>query len=106
MAVVFIKVDPTPFIGEFAGRSQVVWDVGHAECSSGCRRNFWRSSSSVSVVTMDALFGVPRVLLDSWTSARLHCASWPRREMDAAESSKAVVLFGLCGLEQPGLRVS
>ena len=68
--------------------------------------SFWRSSSSVSVVTMDALFGVPRVLLDSWASARLHCASLPRREMEAAESSRSVVLFGLGGLEKPGLSVS
>ena len=30
LAVVLVKVDPTPFIGEFAGRDQVVWDVGHA----------------------------------------------------------------------------
>ena len=68
--------------------------------------SFWRSSSSVSVVIIDALFVIPRVLLDYWTSACLHYASQTRREMEESESSRSLVLFELGGLVQPGLSVS
>ena len=59
-------------------------------------------NSRVSVVTIAALFGVPRILFVSCSSDILTCAPRPLSDYDAAESNKAVVLVGLGGLVQPG----
>ena len=64
--------------------------------------SFFNSNSRVSVVTIDALFGVPRILFVSCSSDILTCAPRLISEYDAAESKKAVVLVGLNGLVQPG----
>ena len=63
---------------------------------------FFNINSRVSVVTIAALFGVPRILFVSCSSAILTCAPRPISEYDAAESNKAVVIVGLGGLVQPG----
>ena len=54
------------------------------------------------MVVIVFLLGVPNVLLGSRTSGILHAALRPSRERDAAESRKAVLLFTLGGLVQPG----
>ena len=64
--------------------------------------NFFKSNSMVSVVTISALFGVPRVLFVSRVSDFLTCAPRPINEYEAAESKKAVVLVVFGGLVQPG----
>ena len=63
---------------------------------------FFNSNSRVSIVTIAALFGVPRILFVSCSYDILTCAPRPISEYDAAESKKAVVLVGLGGLVQPG----
>ena len=63
---------------------------------------FFNINSIVSVVTIDALVGVPSILFVSCSSDILTCAPRPIREYDAAESKKAVVLVGLGGLVQSG----
>ena len=55
--------------------------------------SFVSSNSTVCVVVIDALFGMPRVLLFSCTAAILHSAFCPTSEIDAAESMKAVVVW-------------
>ena len=63
---------------------------------------FFNINSSISVVTIAAFFGVPRILFISCSSDILKCVPCPISEYDAAESKKAVVLIGLGGLVQPG----
>ena len=62
----------------------------------------FKSYLRVSVVTIAALFWVPRVLFFSWVSDSLTCAPCPISEYEAAESKKAVVLVVFGGLVQPG----
>ena len=64
--------------------------------------SFFNSNPRVSVVTIAALFGVPRILFVSCYSDILTCAPRPISEYDAAESNNAVVLVVLGGLVQPG----
>ena len=64
----------------------------------GC---FFNINSRVSIVTIAALFGVPRILFVSCSSDILTCAPRPMSEYGAAESKKAVVLVGLGELVQP-----
>ena len=64
--------------------------------------SFFKSNLRVSGVTIAALFGVPRVLFDSWVSDILTCAQRPISEYESAESKKAVVLVVFGGLVQPG----
>ena len=64
--------------------------------------SFFNIDSRVSVVTIAALFGVPRILFVSCSSDILTCAPRPISDYDAAESKKAVVIVGLGGLVQPG----
>ena len=64
--------------------------------------SFFNINSRVSVVTIAALFGVPRILFVPCYSDILTCAPRPISEYDADESKKAVVLVGLGGLVQPG----
>ena len=64
--------------------------------------SFFNINSRVSVVTISALFGVPRILFVSCSSDILTCAPRPISEYGAAESKNAVVLVGLGGLVQPG----
>ena len=54
--------------------------------------SLFKSNSRVSVVTIAALFGMPRVLFVSWVSDILTCDPRPIIEYEAAESKKAVVL--------------
>ena len=68
--------------------------------------SFFNINSSVSVVTIVALVGVPRILFVSCSSDILKCAPRTIREYDAAESKNAVVLVGLGGLVQPGCSLS
>ena len=62
----------------------------------------FNGNSRVSVVTIAALFGVPRILFVSCISDILTCATRPISEYNAADSKKAVVLVVLGGLVQPG----
>ena len=64
--------------------------------------SFFNINSRVSVVTIVALFGVPRILFVSCSSDILTCAPRPISEYNAAESKRAVVLVGLGGLVQIG----
>ena len=64
--------------------------------------SFFNINSKVSVVTIAAFFGVPRILFVSYSSANLTCAPRPMSEYDAAESKNAVVIVGLGGLVQLG----
>ena len=64
--------------------------------------SFFKSNLRVSVVTIEDLFGVPRILFVYWVSDILTCAPRPMSEYDAAESKNAVVLVVLRGLVQPG----
>ena len=64
--------------------------------------SFFNGNSRVSVVTIAALFGVPRILFVSCVSDILTCALRPMSEYDTAEYKKAVVLLVLGGLVQPG----
>ena len=50
--------------------------------------SFFKSNSRVSIVTIAALFGVPRVSFVSWVSDILICAPRPISEYEAAESRK------------------
>ena len=63
---------------------------------------FFNINSRVSVVTIAALFGVPRILFVSCYSDILTCAPRPIIDYDADESNKALLLVGLGGLVQPG----
>ena len=53
-------------------------------------------------VLMVALFGIPSVFVRSWILASLHIADRPTREIDAAESMNAVLVWQWGGLAQPG----
>ena len=64
--------------------------------------SFFNLNSRVSVVTIAALFGVPRILFVSYSSDFLTCAPRPISEYNASGSNKAVVLVGLSGLVHPG----
>ena len=63
--------------------------------------SFFKSNSRVSVVTIEALFGVPRVLFVSWVFDFLTCAPHHISEYKAAESKKAVLLLVFGGFVQP-----
>ena len=56
--------------------------------------SFFNINARVSDVTIAALFGVPRILFVSCSSAFLTCAPRPISGYDADESKKAVVLVG------------
>ena len=58
---------------------------------------FFNSNSRVYVVTIAALFGVPRILFVSCVSDILTCAPRPISEYEAAEYKKALVLVVLWG---------
>ena len=65
--------------------------------------NLFRSRVSVCVVIiLLPLLGVPREKFCSCIFASAASASFPKQETDAAQSSNAVVRFGLGGLVQPG----
>ena len=63
---------------------------------------FFNINSRVYVVTIAALFGLPRILFVSCSSDILTCVPRPISEYDATESKNAVVVLGLGGLVQLG----
>ena len=77
-------------------------DVWYPECFLADLGFFFNINSRVSVVTIAALFGVPRILFVSCSSDILTCDTRPISEYNAAESKKDVVLVGLGGLVKPG----
>ena len=76
------------------------------ESTLNTRLHFFGSFFSQSVrdleVCICTLDGVLREILGSWTSAISQSASFPKIEVDAAQSKYAVVLFKFGGLAQPG----
>ena len=64
--------------------------------------SFFKNNSRVYVATIDALFGVPRILFVSFSLDILMCAPRPISDYDAAESNKAVLLVGLRELVHQG----
>ena len=51
------------------------------------------NNSTVYVVDIDAMFVMPKFLFCSCTSAMLHCTFCSTSNIDAAESTKAVVFW-------------
>ena len=64
--------------------------------------SFFKSNSRVSVVTITALFGVPRFLFVFWVPDFWTCAPRPISEYEAVQSKKAAVLLVLEGLVYTG----
>ena len=102
-----VKSTLQPALHKVATARRLLVITGHLWVTLAAGGSFSRRRSSVSVVFMDAPFGIDSDFDNCWSLARRAIARVVRRVIDAAESMRAVsfIFGGLMGLAQPECRV-